>query len=305
VQATIRDVTHEREIKANLEKSTRELQRLNQMKDSFLGVASHELKTPLTVIVGYADLILSEKIATLDSSVANMVQHIASAAQRLSSIVRDMVDASMLDSKNLHLKSTPHDLNEIVRSAVHSMQSYFEQRHQTLDLDLENSLPLVQCDGERMTQAISNLVGNAIKFTPDGGKVVIISRCVNSYRPPFTLKSADTDLCPLASDASPYIEIVIRDTGIGIEKSDQIYIFDKFYEAGSIEEHFTGKVAFKGRGAGLGLTIVKGIVTMHGGEIWVESDGYDPQTCPGSSFHILLPLDTAGDKSSSENVGDF
>ena len=86
------------------------------------------------------------------------------------------------------------------------------------------------------------------------------------------------------------MEIVIQDTGIGIADTDLAHIFDKFYEAGQIEEHFTAKVAFKGKGTGLGLTIARGIIELHGGRIWGESPGYDPQNCPGTTFHILLPL---------------
>ncbi len=82
----------------------------------------------------------------------------------------------------------------------------------------------------------------------------------------------------------------MQDTGIGISETDQVNIFDKFYEVGNIEEHFTGRTAFKGKGTGLGLTIAKGIVDRHGGEIWVESPGYDARLCPGSTFHVLLPL---------------
>ena len=87
------------------------------------------------------------------------------------------------------------------------------------------------------------------------------------------------------------MEIAIHDTGIGIDKDEQLQVFEKFYESGNIEEHSSGKVAFKARGAGLGLSIARGVVEMHGGEIWVESSGHDPQNCPGSTFFILLPLD--------------
>ncbi|MBW2504783.1 MAG: PAS domain-containing sensor histidine kinase, partial [Deltaproteobacteria bacterium] len=91
--------------------------------------------------------------------------------------------------------------------------------------------------------------------------------------------------------AYPYIEINIADTGIGIEEAEQEAIFDKFYEVGEVEEHSTGSVAFKGRGAGLGLTIVKGVVDLHGGTVWVESPGHDTKKMPGSTFFILLPVE--------------
>ncbi len=291
VQAIYRDVTREREIKANLEKSTLELQRLNQMKDSFLGLASHELKTPLTVIIGYSDLLLGEMSASLDGNIRPLVQHIGDAAARLSNIVRDMVDVSMLDNRAMRLRYRHGDISEIIRQAVQEIDFFFSVRKQSLELKLAEQLPTVPFDPDRMVQAITNLVINAIKFTPDGGTITIETRQVNILRPPRVMVGDELKgYKEIGQETSPYVEIVIRDTGIGIAEIDQIHIFDKFYEVGNIEEHFTGKMAFKGKGAGLGLTIVKGIVDTHGGEIWVDSPGFDPKTCPGSEFHLLLPL---------------
>jgi len=291
VQAVFRDITSERETKANLEKSTRELKRLNQMKDSFLGVASHELKTPLTVIIGYSELILNEMSDKVGETVLPMVQHIADAAERLSNIVRDMLDVSMLDNKRLPLKIRDTDINALIEDAVKEIDFFYTRRNQRLQLELKEGLPLVQCDSDRLIQAIGNLLGNAIKFTPDGGEIVVETRVVQSLRAPHVPQPhLEEKIKPINARPHPYMEIVVRDTGIGIAVGDQIHVFDKFYEVGNIEEHFTGKTAFKGKGTGLGLTIVKGIVDMHGGEVWVESSGYDPQTCPGSAFHIMLPL---------------
>jgi hypothetical protein len=157
-------------------------------------------------------------------------------------------------------------------------------------MHLATALPMIRGDQTRLMQLLSNILGNAIKFTPDGGSVSVTT----------TLKQFDRNGPQPGFDGSsglninrtqPFIEIVISDTGIGIDKDDQRRIFDKFYEAGNIEEHSSGKVAFKARGAGLGLSISKGVIDMHGGQLWVESPGYDPQTCPGSSFIILLPVE--------------
>ncbi len=268
VQAIIRDVTHERQVKENLERSTRELERLNTMKDSFLGLASHELKTPLTVIVGYADLIQTDKASSLDETTLTMVRNISEAADRLTRIVRDMVDVSRLDAQRLPLDLRPADLNDFIRAVASDHQPFLELRRQQLTLHLAPELPAVACDALRLAQAIGNLIGNAIKFTPDGGGIAL-----------------ETFFLPDEGQ----VEIVIRDSGIGIAEKDQCHIFDKFYEAGLIEEHFTGKYDFKGKGTGLGLTIAKGIIEMHGGSIRVESPGYDPERCPGSAFHIRLP----------------
>jgi PAS domain S-box-containing protein len=291
VQAIYRDVTLERETKDNLEKSTRELQRLNQMKDSFLGVASHELKTPLTVIVGYTDLLLSEMEGKLDKAVVPLIQYIADAGERLSNIVRDMVDVSMLDSRRLLLRYRETDINSLIETVARECDFPLSRRHQTLSVDLAPNLEKVLCDPERLRQALANIIGNAIKFTPDGGRITVSSRALTSLRQPHAVPS--TTAAPLryiGTTFQPYVEIVVRDTGIGIAAAEQMHIFEKFYEVGKIEEHSTGKVAFKSRGTGLGLTIVRGIIEMHGGEIWVESPGHDPEKCPGSAFHILLPV---------------
>ncbi len=305
VQSIIRDVTRERETKENLEKSTRELERLNQMKDSFLGVASHELKTPLTVIIGYSELILGEMSAKMDATALTMVQYIADAAERLSNIVRDMIDVSLLDSRRLRLRRQRVDINAVIRQALKEIEFFFVQRKQSLALDLGTGLPPFVCDPDRMIQVISNIVGNAIKFTPDGGSVSVATRLIQILRPPQADDSATAaQVREIDSALHPYLEIVIRDTGIGISEEDQLHVFEKFYEVGNIEEHFTGKVAFKGKGTGLGLTIVKGIVDMHGGEIWVESPGFDPSECPGSEFHILLPLHFAAAPDEEDTAGE-
>ncbi|AMV72098.1 ATP-binding protein [Desulfuromonas carbonis] len=289
VQTIIRDVTQERETKENLEKSTRELERLNKMKDSFLGVASHELKTPLTVIIGYTELLLGELSGKIDPALLPMLQHISDAAERLSGIVRDMVDVSMLDSQRLRLKRRPTDVNELVRQTVAELEFFIGQRHQHLVLELEEGLPLASCDGPRIFQVITNLVVNAIKFTPDDGTITIQTRTTRKA-PSQRGRKLTTAGAGGSEEMLTFVELLVRDTGIGISDKDQVHIFDKFYEVGNIEEHFTGKTAFKGKGTGLGLTIAKGMVDKHGGEIWVESPGYDAQLCPGSVFHVLLPL---------------
>ena len=122
-------------------------------------------------------------------------------------------------------------------------------------------------DGERLYQAFCNIISNAIKYTPDGGLITITGRTLPGF-----------------------IETIIRDTGIGIDPDNYSRIFEKFGHLGSVASHSSGKTNFKGGGPGLGLPITKGIIEAHSGAIWVESDGHDEVRCPGSSFHILLPL---------------
>ena len=290
VQMIIRDATQEEEVRQRLEKAARELERLNQMKNSFLGLASHELKTPLTIIMGYVELLLNEMSERLDEGTQEMLRHIGKASERLAEIVRDMVDVSMLDNRTLELVSQEVDINDLVQRATDNSQEAIRQRRQKLRLDLADGLPPVRCDQERMLQAIGNVLGNAVKFTPDYGLIRVCTRLVMRPRLPEKFAMEGTDgVCAVGEELQSYVEIAVVDSGIGIAREEQETIFDKFYEVGDVEEHFSGKVAFKSRGAGLGLTIVKGVVGLHGGSVWVESPGYDPERLPGSTFFILLP----------------
>ena len=175
--------------------------------------------------------------------------------------------------------------------AVSNVEKFVHQREQMLSLNLAKELPLVKCDFERIVQAIGNVLNNAIKFTPDKGRIIVETKLVLRPRQPEKFSSVGADgTCALSNEQVPYVEIAIHDSGIGIAEAEQEAIFEKFYEVGDVEEHSTGKVAFKSRGAGLGLSIVKGIIDLHGGAVWVDSPGYDPDIMPGSTFYLLLPV---------------
>jgi PAS domain S-box-containing protein len=289
LQAIFRDVTKEREILNNLEKSAEDLARLNQMKDSFLGLASHELKTPLTVILGYSELILAEMADTLDKSVVEMLEYISNAANRLDIIVKDMVDLSMIDEKRMPLVPGEVDLNRLLETSVNELRIFFLSRKQELVMHLDDTIPHMRGDSSRLIQLFSNVLVNAMKFTPDGGKITVSTATgfhLSGRQEPATGHDQGE---PIVS--RQFVEVTIEDSGIGIDMEDQKRIFDKFYEVGNIGEHSSGKFSFKAKGTGLGLAIAKGVVEMHGGEIWVESPGCDPERCPGSVFHIILPLE--------------
>ena len=296
VQAIFRDVTREREIIANLEKSSADLARLNRMKDSFLGLASHELKTPLTVIMGYSELITTDMADRVDKTVMEMVTNISNAAARLDNIIKDMVDVSLIDEKRLQLKMEDIQLNRLIEAAVAELRFFFSMRKQEVVVTLDESIPTLRGDALRLMQLLSNILGNAIKFTPDGGRISVASSAKYLLRGVPAPESHSS-----GREHHLFLEITVTDTGIGIDREDQVRVFDKFYEVGNIQEHSSGKVAFKSKGAGLGLSIAKGIVDMHGGEIWVESTGYSPERLPGSTFHILLPLNPM----LGENIADY
>lgn len=289
LQIMMRDVTKEREIITNLEKSAAGLARLNRMKDSFLGLASHELKTPLTVIMGYAELLQADMREQLPGAAHEMIQNISGAAARLDTVIKDMIDVSKIDQKQLDLKLEQVNVNVLIEDTIRELRFFFALRKQEISVMLDDSLPMIRGDRTRLLQLLSNVLGNAIKFTPDGGKISVRTSLRYLSLDPQVSGLDAVFMVNIGQEPQPFLEIAVSDTGIGIDPDDQMRIFDKFYEVGNIEEHSSGKVAFKSRGAGLGLSIAKGVVEMHGGSIWVESQGYDQSTCPGTIFHILLP----------------
>ena len=240
--------------------------------------------------MGYVELLLNERGDSFDEESLELIRHISRASERLSEIVRDMVDVSQIDSKTIDLVSQEVDVNTLVQRAAEKIYPYVGQRSQKLTYALAKDLPLVRCDVERMTQALVNIIGNAVKFTPDKGEIHLQTKLVQYARAKERFAASGIiGSCALHPERVPYVQISCSDQGIGIAVEEQEAIFDKFHEVGSVEEHSTGKVAFKSRGTGLGLSIVKGIVELHGGTVWVESPGHDPASMPGSTFYILLP----------------
>ncbi len=276
----------------NLERSAQELLRLNQMKDSFLGLVSHELKTPLTIILGYTELLLQGQSEGVDDKSLPMIRNINDAAERLNRVVQDMVDISLIDGRNLHLNVQDVQINALIEASARNMAFPMEQRSQHLDLDLDKALPAVKGDPERLLQMINNLMKNAVKFTPDGGSVSIQTQLVTSLEELPEINGVPGGIIEeLAERNRPFVDLVVRDTGIGIPEDQHTYVFEKFFGLGKIEEHSSGQTEFKGKGPGLGLAIVKGIAELHGGEVWLEAPAGEADSIwPGTTFHVMLPL---------------
>lgn len=259
-----------------LEATKRHLEHLDKTKSDFISIAAHELKTPLTLIEGYASMIVAELGADPDKRLLSLLGGIRSGAKRLGEIVQDMIDVSMIDTAVLTLRYQPVRFRRLLDLAVREWQPSFNERHVVLALgDFDDAGRITFADPERLYQVFNNVLGNSLKFTPDGGSVVVTAR---------TLPGAE------GQERPGYIEIMIADNGIGIAVEDQERIFQKFERVGSVALHSSGKTKFKGGGPGLGLAIAKGVVEAHGGSLWVESPGYDETACPGSTFHVLLPL---------------
>jgi signal transduction histidine kinase len=257
-------------ISSEMEKVQKRMERVDRSKSAFISVAAHELKTPITLIEGYAsmmdDLMQQGRATNLESLLAGMNIGI----ERLRTIVDDMIDVSMIDNNLLQLNFQPMQITQMVEALCLEVQDTVENRKLRLQIhDFDGNKEWIYLDAPRMMQALRNVLNNAIKYTPDGGTITIDGRTLPGF-----------------------VEVTLSDTGIGISVEDQAVIFEKFGQLGRVDLHSSGKTKFKGGGPGLGLPIARGILEAHGGSIWVESPGHDEKNLPGSTFHILIPNGT-------------
>ncbi|MEH1985364.1 MULTISPECIES: PAS domain-containing sensor histidine kinase [unclassified Nostoc] len=287
---------------ASLQQQTEQLQEANRMKDEFLGILSHELRSPLNAILGWAQLLQRSKLS--DTQMARATETIERNAKAQTQLIEDLLDISRMVRGKLHLDVSTCNLVPIIESAIKTVSlaaqskeidlrfslspsketrnSDWELRvnHENLEFSAaqsqtnqhsqdsklgENSQYLVSGDGERLQQIIWNLLSNAIKFTPVGGRVEVQLSVVNGQE-----KQQTTD---------KYAQIRVIDTGIGISRDFLPYVFDRFRQADSSSTRIYG-------GLGLGLAIVRHLVELHGGTVHADSPG----TAQGATFTVKLPL---------------
>jgi signal transduction histidine kinase len=276
-----------------LEKKVQELTRANEslahtdaMKSRFINLAAHELRTPLAAVHGYLSLLTAsdgEFMSQADERTRQIIEGVITGVDRLRGIVQDMLDVTRIEAGTLQLKHAPIGLSLIFDKIKKDFKNVVARRQQTLIVAGANHVPTLWADGERITQILRNLVSNAVKYTPDGGTIEIS----------VDVLGGDIALAPDTPAQQQFVKITISDTGVGIAPEEQERIFENFYEVRDIERHSTSKTEFMGGGAGLGLAIARGVAEAHGGSLWVESEGHDPQRCPGSKFHLILPLGEA------------
>jgi signal transduction histidine kinase len=261
--------------------ANRTLEKLDQTKSNFISIASHELRTPLTVMRGYTEMLMDTPTITDDASLKMIVKGIHDGTLRLHEIMDSMFDIAQLDNREMQLHTQDVFLADVLRNVTNEQASLAFKREQEITLDLP-PLPSIKADPNLLVKVFNHLVVNAIKFTPNKGKITISGKHIPRN---------NSDL------PEGGVEIIVSDTGVGVDPEYSEIIFTKFYQPGDLIRHSTGRTKFKGNGAGLGLTLAKGIVEAHGGRIWVESAGYDETNMPGSDFHVVLPVRSLGESS--------
>jgi signal transduction histidine kinase len=235
-----------------LERANNELAEVDTLKNDFIAIASHELRTPLGVILGYASFLQE----THDQEVNEHASKVVNSALQLRRIIEDLTNLRYIQQKESELVRQTTTLDEVVNEVIEDVRSLIDAKGHRLTVQLTPGIR-VSVDRIRMTMAITNILVNAIRFTPDGGEITVIAEITPNREALLT----------------------VRDNGIGIEKSEIERIFEKFYQ---IEDHM---IRHHG-GLGIGLSIAQGLVKAHGGRIWAESEGLNK----GTSLFIALPL---------------
>ncbi len=270
-----------KETAARLERANEELQELNRLKSDFIATVSHELRTPLASIMGYVDLMCDKETGPLNEEQLKYIGIIERNSDRLSRLINDILDISRIEAGRMDLMMTTLNLTDIIQDVAITMQPQAQVKELELEISLADGLPSTQGDPDRLKQVVVNLLSNAIKFTPKKGRVEV--HC-------YGIKVGEGHVELLTTGPSPPIRTLslgegdwlltsVKDTGMGIPKEALDRVFEKFYQAG-------GSATRREGGSGLGLSIARGIVRGHGGEIWVESAGQGQ----GSTFTFAIPI---------------
>lgn len=248
---------------AELEKAYEELQKLSGMKDSFLSLVSHELRTPLTSIRSFSEILLN--YAEEDPKVRNEFLGIIHAeSERLTRLINDVLDLSKIEAGSMAYHDDLLSMDEVIHAVAKTQLQLLKEKALHLNLDLPPEPIFVNADRDRIHQVVSNLLGNAIKFSHEEGEITIRIESFFGKR---------------TGEASEWIKISVSDQGIGVDERDHDFIFEKFFQ--STSDTLTNKP----KGTGLGLPICKEIVSHYGGNVWLES-----RRGEGSSFFFTLPV---------------
>ncbi|MDD5491083.1 MAG: HAMP domain-containing sensor histidine kinase [bacterium] len=257
--------------KAALVKAHQDLLKKEQMKSKFISIASHEFRTPLTVLNGYISLFELGMFKNKDEEFKQKCGKAKEIINRYLQTIDNVLDMVKTEQKDKLEKRDDTNLNDLIKEVYGDLEIFAQKRKQSLILELDQNLPLAKMNKREMNQVLTNLVMNAIKFTQDAGKITIRTKT-------FPDK----------------IQAEIADTGIGIPENEFENIFESFYEVKSDDQHSSGTFEFKSGSLGLGLTLVKRIIENYQGKVWVES-----VVGKGSTFYFTVPLEKPEGKNES------
>jgi signal transduction histidine kinase len=246
-----------------LERDKTELKELDKLKTAFIDNVSHELRTPMNIIIGYSDLLLDRVDGPLNEEQEKSLQKVSASARHLLKLINEVLDISKIESRELPLEIKELNLKWLIESVIPSFEPLIKHKNLTLTSHIDQDLPPVYGDEERIKQILINLLSNAVKFTHKGG---------------ITIRAKLSDWGVNPGEKPQFVEVCVADTGIGIKEEDFDRVFDKFVQVDpSMRRRYEG--------TGLGLSIAKGLVLLHKGTVWITSKPGE-----GSRFCCTFPL---------------
>jgi signal transduction histidine kinase len=237
-----------------IEDKSRQIEVASQHKSEFLANMSHELRTPLNAIIGFSEVLAEKMFGELNEKQEEYSKDIHASGQHLLSLINDILDLSKIEAGRMELELSDFHLPTALDSALTLVRERAGRRSIALHLSVDERLGHIQADERKVRQVVLNLLSNAIKFTPEGGRIEV-----------------------LAAPKGAFVEVSVTDTGVGIAPEDQEAVFEEFRQVGTADK--------KVEGTGLGLTLCRKFVELHGGKIWVTS-----QVGVGSTFTFAIPV---------------
>jgi len=234
--------------------ANRQLEVASQHKSEFLANMSHELRTPLNAIIGFSEVLTDRMFGELNEKQEEYLKDIYASGTHLLSLINDILDLSKIEAGRMELELTDFDLPTALDNALMLVRERAGRRSITLQTSVDERLGQIQADERKIRQVVLNLLSNAIKFTPEGGRIEVG-----------------------AVPKDGFVEVSLSDTGVGIAPEDQEAIFEEFRQVGTAEK--------KAEGTGLGLTLCRKFIELHGGRIWVKS-----RVGAGSTFTFTIPV---------------
>lgn len=260
----LRDISERKRAEAALREARQVAEAANEAKSEFMSVASHEMRTPITCIKGYTDLLAKFMEKWADDVHLEFLDIIRVNADRLAELVADLSDMARIESGRLHLEPGRVDIEEVVEEAAEDLRPQAEEKEQVLSVDVPEGLPHVWGDRDSLVRVTSSLLSNAHKFTPAGGRITVFAEAIEEEGP------------------ETVVHVAVRDNGIGIRPEELEKVFEKFYRSDD-------RQATDLPGSGLGLSIASNLVEMQGGKIWLESVFRE-----GTTVHFIVPTEREG-----------
>jgi signal transduction histidine kinase len=254
--------------------------RANDAKGNFVNEVAHELAQPVTAIKGFNDLMVKGMAGPLSDMQKQFLSTIQFNAERLNTLIKDLLDIGRIETRRLKMDIGPVAIKPIIEETIRSLQSQIDERQMAVELNVPDDLPNILCDRSRLIQILTNLISNAYKYTPTGGRMTVTVSPLKEIQPRQAPRGnwTRTDLQQLKLNPAGYLACAVKDTGFGIAPEDQAKLFTQFFRSQnpSVREQ---------RGTGLGLSITKSLIELQGGAIWVESE-----LEKGSTFSFSLPV---------------